>query len=188
MGLKLISNAVILVWIISEIALAMFKKSSLTTSRQDKSSLRLIWITIVLCIASAVLVGISRHGAMHVESHTIPEIGLAMIVAGLVIRWIAIVTLWRYFTVAVTIADDHRLITQGLYGIVRHPSYTGSILSFIGLALTFSNWYSLAIVVIPITTAFMYRIKVEESALLEFFGEQYREYALKTKRLIPMIY
>lgn len=188
MNLKMVFDIVVIVWIVSEIALARLKHSGTTTSRRDKSSLRLLWLAIVLSISSAMAIASYKYGEMHTASHAIPEIGLLLIVAGLIFRWVAIITLWRYFTVNVTIADDHKLITRGLYGIIRHPSYTGSLLSFLGLGLAFSNWYSLVIVVLPITAAFMYRIKVEEAALLEFFGEQYRQYASETKRLIPIIY
>lgn len=188
MNLKAIFDIVVLLWIISEIALARLKHSGSIASRQDKSTLRLLWLTIVLSISSAMAVAFYGHGAMHNGRHVIGEVGLALIVIGLIVRWFAILTLWRYFTVDVTVADDHKLVTRGLYGIVRHPSYTGSLLSFAGLGLAFSNWYSLVIVVIPITAAFMYRIKVEEAALRGFFGERYRQYAAETKRLIPMIY
>ncbi|PWB74126.1 isoprenylcysteine carboxylmethyltransferase family protein [candidate division GN15 bacterium] len=177
-----------LVWIISEILLARLKHSDPTSSRQDKSSLRLMWTAVVLGITAGVLLAVYRAGTIHTGAVYFAFCGLALILIGLAIRWVAIMTLWKYFTVDVSIAEDHKLVTTGLYKYVRHPAYTGSLLSFLGLGLVFSNWLSLLVIVVPITTAFVHRIKVEEEALLSFFGEKYSKYSAGTKRLIPMIY
>ncbi len=185
---NVIFDVVILLWIISEIALARLKRSGAEASEKDKFSLRVLWTSIVLGITAGVMLSIYHIGAMREENAGVVLIGFALIVIGLVIRWIAILTLWKYFTVDVAIAEDHKLVTFGLYRIVRHPSYTGSLLSFLGLGLVFSNWYSILVIVIPITAAFMYRIKIEESALAAFFGDSYREYSARTKRLIPGIF
>jgi protein-S-isoprenylcysteine O-methyltransferase Ste14 len=96
--------------------------------------------------------------------------------------------LGRFFTVNVTIRDDHKLIQSGFYKYLRHPSYTGSLLSFLGFGLSLDNWLSLAIIFLPTLFAFIYRMKVEENVLSEQFGEQYQDYILKTKRIIPFIY
>ena len=59
-----------------------------------------------------------------------------LFVAGLILRWWAIITLGRFFTVDVTIEKDHELVERGPFRIVRHPSYTGVLLAFVGLALS----------------------------------------------------
>ena len=68
----------------------------------------------------------------------------AKFVVGIAIRWYAIVYLGRFFTVNVAIAADHRLIDSGPYRFVRHPSYIGALMAFLGLGLTLGNWVSLA--------------------------------------------
>jgi protein-S-isoprenylcysteine O-methyltransferase Ste14 len=108
-----------------------------------------------------------------------------MIALGLAIRWIAIVSLGRMFTVDVAITRGHRLVRGGIYGVIRHPSYAGSLLSFLGLGLAFSNYLSAATIFIPICIAFLYRIHVEERTLAATFGDEYRDYCASTKRLIP---
>jgi protein-S-isoprenylcysteine O-methyltransferase len=108
--------------------------------------------------------------------------------AGLVLRWWAIFSLGRLFTVDVAIADDHELIVRGPYHLMRHPSYSGMMLAFAALAVTFQNWLSLACVLVPISAALAYRIYVEEIALEATFGDAYREYAATTKRLIPGLF
>ena len=114
--------------------------------------------------------------------------GIALIVIGFAIRLAAIFTLRRYFTVDVAIAKDHKVIDRGLYGIVRHPSYAGSLISFFGLGLAFVNWLSLAILIIGPAIGIAYRIGVEEQALIGALGDDYRKYATRTKRLIPGVF
>ena len=115
-------------------------------------------------------------------------LGLGLIVIGIIIRAIAIATLWRYFTVDVSIREGHELVDRGLYRLIRHPSYTGSLLSFLGLGFAFRNWLSVAIIALTTIAGFSYRIAVEEGALIEHFGGRYRDYMRRSKRLIPGIY
>jgi protein-S-isoprenylcysteine O-methyltransferase Ste14 len=114
--------------------------------------------------------------------------GLFLIVTGLAIRWVAIVTLGKYFAVDVSIRSDHKVITTGVYRFVRHPAYSGTILSFLGLGLSFSSWISTLVIVLPIVVAFVYRIRIEERALAGFLGNEYVRYCTTTKRMIPGLY
>ena len=115
-------------------------------------------------------------------------IALVIFVLGLALRWWAIVTLGRFFTVDVQIAQDHQLVERGPFRLMRHPSYTGVLLAFIGFALSLANWASLLVILVPITFAFMRRMKVEEDALSNALGESYLSYMRRTKRLLPGIY
>ena len=115
-------------------------------------------------------------------------VGLALLVAGTALRWAAIRALWRYFTVNVSILEGQRVVKRGLYGLVRHPAYTGLLLRYLGFGLAFANWLSAALVFVPLLCATVYRIRVEERALLEHFSEEYELYALAKKRLVPGIY
>jgi protein-S-isoprenylcysteine O-methyltransferase len=94
----------------------------------------------------------------------------------------------RFFTVNVAIAANHRLIDTGPYRFVRHPSYTGALMAFLGLALCLANWASLAVMLIPVFLVFLRRMRVEEGVLLQALGAHYREYMHRTKRLIPAVY
>jgi protein-S-isoprenylcysteine O-methyltransferase len=98
------------------------------------------------------------------------------------------VHLGRFFTVNVAIATNHRLIDTGPYRFVRHPSYTGALMAFLGLALCLANWASLVVMVVPVFLVFLWRMHVEEGALLQALGNQYRNYMNRTKRLIPAVY
>ena len=114
--------------------------------------------------------------------------GLALMISGVAYRWYAIWTLGRYFTGVVTIHADQQVVQHGPYKLVRHPSYSGAIVATFGIGLMMTNWGSLFFLVISLLLGLLYRIKVEEEALLQL-GQQYREYMLRTKkRLIPYIF
>ena len=188
-NLTLVATLVCILWFVSEVALSrMLHSSRKSATSKDKASLRTLWLTIVPATVIGSLLGGSRLGYVSSWSLGISWIGLALIFIGLIIRWSAIVALRKYFTADVAIASGQKLVDTGLYAVVRHPSYSGAILSFIGLGLTFSSWLSTIIIAVPIFFAFRHRIKVEEQALTEFFGDTYVQYTHRVKRLIPLIY
>ncbi len=176
-------------WLASEIILAVLKRSrGGKTNGKDKFTLQFLWIVIVLSITAGVYLGIKGIGMVSALWRIAPIIGVIMIIMGLAIRWTAILTLRRLFTVNVDIVTNHRIITGGIYKYVRHPSYSGSLLSFLGLGIYFSNWLSAIVIFVPILAVFLIRISVEEKALLTQFKEEYLDYCGRTRRLIPFIY
>jgi protein-S-isoprenylcysteine O-methyltransferase Ste14 len=178
-----------LIWLVSEIILARVTLAKSDKAKGlDRSSLRLLWLLIGVSLSAGIYLGSRGIGYIATGSLVISVAGLALIFLGLVIRWTAILTLRRHFTVNVNIGDSHQLIDTGIYRFVRHPAYTGSLVSFLGLGLTFSNWLCTLVIFVPIFFAFAYRICVEEQALNEHFGDQYKQYCLKTRRLLPLIY
>ncbi|MEA2368820.1 MAG: hypothetical protein QOH38_1538 [Thermoleophilaceae bacterium] len=114
-----------------------------------------------------------------------PAIGIPVMLAGAALRWWSVVTLGRFFTVTVGVADDQRLIDTGPYALLRHPSYTGMLVVYLGLGIGLDSWLSiLAGVVIP-GLACAYRIGHEERQLREGLGQSYDDYARRTRRLVP---
>jgi protein-S-isoprenylcysteine O-methyltransferase Ste14 len=188
MDLRIIVIIVSILWVGSEIILARTKRSQSTDLRFDKSSLRVLWVTIAIGVNLGILLSFQRIGYFGNGSRIFPIAGLILIVCGLVVRWIAIVSLKHQFTVDVSITKDHRIIRKGIYRFVRHPAYAGSLLSFFGLALFFANYLTMLIMFLPICSAFLYRIRVEERALIDNFGDEYVNYCASTKRLIPGIF
>jgi protein-S-isoprenylcysteine O-methyltransferase len=173
----------------SEIGLALFKRAkSSHSAAADRGSLRLLWIVIVVSIGCAYRVRWLAPAFGLSPSPAISTAALVLFIGGLALRWYAIVYLGRYFTVDVAIAADHRVVDTGPYTYIRHPSYTGLLLEFTAMAVALCNWASLAVMMIPITLAFLWRIHVEENALTQALGAAYRDYARRTKRLLPAIY
>ena len=188
MNLGIILIIVSILWIGSEITLARTKRSQSTDMRFDKYSLRILWITITIAVNFGILLSFQRIGYFGNGSRIFPIAGLILIVCGLLVRWLAIFSLKHQFTVDVSITKDQRIIRKGIYRYVRHPAYAGSLLSFFGLGLFFTNYLSILIIFLPICSAFLYRIHVEEKALIENFGNEYVNYCASTKRLIPGIF
>lgn len=112
--------------------------------------------------------------------------GLAMMLAGLILRWYAIAVLGSAFAVEVGIRCDQQVIERGPYRWVRHPSYTGSLLTIVGILLCCTNLLSLVAVALPVG-GYVYRIRIEERALVASLGDAYRTYMRRTRRLIPFV-
>jgi protein-S-isoprenylcysteine O-methyltransferase Ste14 len=178
-----------LVYLISEVLLTMTRRSrSRTGTKQDKSTLGVLWLVIMVSIAAGIYVGAHWPAARLPNGHMFAFVGVALFVAGLLLRWWAIITLGRFFTVDVTIEKDHELVERGPFRLVRHPSYTGVLLAFVGFALTLRNWAALLIILVPIFAAFIRRMNVEEEALSRALGSRYADYMRRTKRLVPFVY
>jgi protein-S-isoprenylcysteine O-methyltransferase len=178
-----------LIYFLSELLLTVTRRSrSRTGTKQDQSTLRVLWIVIMISIGAGVFVaGNWRAGALP-HGRAFPVAGVVLFAAGLIFRWWAIVTLGRFFTVDVTIEKDHELVERGPFRLVRHPSYTGVLLAFVGFALTLRNWGAILIILVPIFVAFVRRMNVEEAALQRALGDEYVAYIRRTKRLIPGVY
>lgn len=114
--------------------------------------------------------------------------GLALMAAGLLLRWWSVIHLGRFFTVNVAVAADHRVIDTGPYRWIRHPSYAGMLLVLVGIGVCFGNVVSMLIILVPLLFLMSKRMQVEEEALVQTLGEPYRAYMKRTKRLIPAIY
>lgn len=176
-------------WLFSEIILGRTRRSAAKgSSALDKSSLKVLWITILVSVSLGVLLGVTGKGLIRFKHQLLSLSGIVLILLGLIVRWTAILTLRKYFTVDVSILKGQRIVKTGIYKYVRHPSYAGSLLSFLGLGLAFSNWLSTIIIFVPVLIAYIYRIQVEEKALIKAFEQEYLDYSKNTKRLIPKIY
>jgi protein-S-isoprenylcysteine O-methyltransferase Ste14 len=173
---------------ISEIALAIVKRPSSDVHVDDRGSLRLLWLVITPSVFVAFLVSGYRATALPLSAIVEHVIAAVLLLAGLALRWTAILTLGRFFTANVAIHEHQAVITRGPYRYVRHPSYTGLLMVFVGLGVFLDNWLSLAVLVLPITLAVMHRIRLEESVLVNALGPAYSDYCARTRRLIPGVF
>lgn len=179
-------------WLFTEI----FYKSQMSSNNsdqkgKDKSSLSLLWIVIISSISLSIFVAnihFEEFSLMITMQNWIIYLGLIVLFIGILTRFLIIKSLGKYFTVDVTIREGHQIKKDGVYSILRHPSYSASLLTFLGLGLFLNNWISLIIAFIPPFLAFLYRIKIEEKALIEKFEQDYIDYKKQTKKLIPFIY
>jgi protein-S-isoprenylcysteine O-methyltransferase Ste14 len=176
-------------WVLAEVGvvIATYTRSGSGEVR-DRGSLRWLWGTIFCSIWAASDLAQRRGPTMFHDALWVRELVLALLVVGIGIRWTAIITLGRSFSVNVAIHAKQTVKRTGIFRYARHPSYTGLILVFVALGLHLRNWAALAVITVPSLVALLYRMRVEEDALTRAFGEEYISYSTTTKRLIPGIY
>jgi protein-S-isoprenylcysteine O-methyltransferase Ste14 len=115
-------------------------------------------------------------------------LGIGFLLLGSALRRHCFKMLGSYFTANVKVADDQTVIKEGAYRWVRHPSYTGGMLMYLGTGLALTNWLSVLVIVILGGLGYTYRVQVEERALASALGQSYREYMQRTKRFVPFIF
>ncbi|PYL86967.1 MAG: protein-S-isoprenylcysteine methyltransferase [Verrucomicrobia bacterium] len=173
---------------LSELYLAFTRRARAGATSRDRHSLILLWAVIIASLWFGVQMVWLAPGATVPHPGGFYLIGFCLFLGGLILRWYSIGYLGCYFTVDVSISAEHRLIDSGPYRFIRHPTYTGALLAFLGLGFCLGNWLSILFLSLPIIGAFLWRVRIEERALLGALGEQYRPYMRRTKRLIPFIY
>ncbi len=114
-------------------------------------------------------------------------VGLVLYTTGFVLMNRAAAALEKQFSTAVTIQEDHRLVTQGPYRMLRHPRYIGIIMLFLGIALVFRSVVSIVLNFL-LVVVLRWRINDEETMMKQHFGSEWDEYAKRTRRLIPWVY
>ncbi|MCB0495145.1 MAG: isoprenylcysteine carboxylmethyltransferase family protein [Cyclobacteriaceae bacterium] len=113
-------------------------------------------------------------------------IGLIPCLLGFAIAIWSRLLLGTNWSLSVQKKEKHELIIRGPYKLVRHPIYTGLLLMFCGNALIVGD-YRAIIAVLIVFVSFWFKLKKEEKLLTEVFGDNYREYMQKTKRMIPWL-
>jgi len=181
-------QAIGLAWGGSELCVALAKRSGAGAVSRDRHSLSVIWVVVVCSVALGVAASYHLREFRLPWPRTVLALGSALFVMGTALRWQAILHLGRFFTTNVAIAQDHQLIDSGPYRLIRHPSYTGSLAAALGFALSFANGASLLVIFVPYGAVILWRIHIEEAALIGALGAKYTDYRRRTKRLIPGVY
>ncbi len=114
--------------------------------------------------------------------------GAGLALAGVAIRFVARRELGRQYSVRVETSQEHRLVTGGIYRVLRHPAYLGLVCLFVGIPLSEGSWGGWLIALLGGIPAVLYRISIEEKSLRAWFGTAYEEYMQTTKRLIPFLW
>jgi protein-S-isoprenylcysteine O-methyltransferase Ste14 len=114
-------------------------------------------------------------------------VGLALMLAGMALRAWSVRTLGRFFTVTVDVADDHRVVDGGPYALVRHPSYTGMLVVYLGIGAALDSWIALAGAPLALLVGILARVRYEERTLRQGLPA-YASYASRTKRLVPFVW
>ena len=152
--------------------------------RRDRGSAALIILSVFASITVAFSLGSAGVGPL---PDWVFYLGILLMIFGVVIRQWAIAVLGQFFSLTVRVAEDHRVVDKGPYRLVRHPSYTGVMITFTGLGLAVQSWPAVLVLLLVFGVAYGYRMQVEEATLASQLGEEYVAYKRRTKRLIPYL-
>ena len=184
-----IFRVAIAVWALPEFVGSFLLRSAATATKRDRGS--------YLAVVGGIWIGVL--GAFWSATH-FPEVGLTsnryaifwlgigLMLAGVAFRWYAIWTLGRSFTQDVATRVDQPLVQSGPYRTLRHPAYSGTLLTMLGMGLVLANWGSLVMLMLGGFLGLFYRIRVEEQVLVAAFGQRYIDYMHRTRRLIPLLW
>jgi protein-S-isoprenylcysteine O-methyltransferase Ste14 len=128
-----------------------------------------------------------RRGIWTIDGDAIRWLGVVLFGSGGVLRLWPVFVLANRFSGLVAIQPGHRLVTTGIYGVIRHPSYLGFLINSLGWSLAFRSGIGMlltAVMIVPLLA----RIRAEERLLLSYFGDEYDSYRARTSRLIPGVY
>ena len=138
-------NLLLILWLLSEILLSLRRRATKVRRRKGRlSSVVWIWLVIALSIVAA-------NAALFLFPPKFPGNPLVykafaaiLILAGMAIRWWAIVSLGRFFSVDIALQEQHRIVQEGPYRRIRHPAYTGLLFIFLGMGIASERkWKSL---------------------------------------------
>lgn len=188
MGIGILSWIAFLVWALSEIVIVVRSKRlrrHLSTAKVDKGS---SWpIRIGIYLGAGIAFSFHSFGWGRV-SQPIAGISAVFMLAGVALRLWSFHVLGRNFSSEVSIDSGQELVKDGPYKLIRHPAYTGSLLTLAFLGLAFHSWIASCLILLMLLPCFLYRIYIGENALKTHFGPAYTLYCQKTWRLIPHLW
>jgi protein-S-isoprenylcysteine O-methyltransferase Ste14 len=167
----------------------MAKVSRKEASVKDHGSLGILiglqWIGLAL---NFLLAGVFQMAAISWHRTALFAVGIILILLGVALRWYAIWTLGRYFTRDVAVSAGQQVVQNGPYRTIRHPAYSGTFLTMLGVGLAVTNWASLLALLTCVLLGHLYRVRVEEKALIQTIGQPYLAYMHRTRRFIPFVF
>jgi protein-S-isoprenylcysteine O-methyltransferase Ste14 len=168
---------------------ALFSGGNLSPGEREDRANRWVLIPFALIgLLSAYLPAYTdRHEIWVLDGDTVRWLGVALFVAGGALRIGPVFVLGHRFSGLVAIQPGHELVTSGVYGVIRHPSYLGLFVNSVGWALAFRSGIGVlltALLVVPLLA----RMRAEEALLRAQFGSEYDAYCARTARLIPGLY
>ncbi len=179
----------------SEIYIAFATRTRRGTGNvRDRGTMLLLWIVIFTAIFCGSWIGEAQgpnlpSGPIVFGAPWMKFASLLVLIFGLILRWIAVLSLGKSFSANVAIHSTQTVLKTGLYRWMRHPSYTGLLLCIPWLwGFTHATGFQLLVIFIPPRRGTALGIHIEEIALREHFGQEYIDYSRQTSRLIPGIY
>jgi protein-S-isoprenylcysteine O-methyltransferase Ste14 len=176
-------------WIVLETIASLAKKSADRSEARDHGSYKLLmtllWVGLALCFALSFLLPQANILWNRTAAFFI---GIALMIAGMAFRFYSMSLLGRFFTYQVAVHAGQTVIEAGPYRYIRHPSYTGGLVTLAGIGLALGNWAGFFALLACAGAGYAYRMHVEEAALVAALGEPYKGYMRRTQRLLPFLF
>jgi protein-S-isoprenylcysteine O-methyltransferase Ste14 len=168
---------------------ALFSGGNLSPGEREDRANRWVLIPLGLIgLLSAYLPAYTdRYEIWTIDGDAVRWLGVVLFAAGGALRIWPVFVLGRRFSGLVAIQPGHQLVTRGVYGVIRHPSYLGLLVSAVGWALAFRSGVGLLLTAL-LVPPLLARIRAEETLLHTQFGSEYDAYRSRTWRLIPGLY
>jgi protein-S-isoprenylcysteine O-methyltransferase Ste14 len=180
---------VAIVSVLSGIA-ALFTRGNLNSGEKEDKGNR--WVLSVFTVVGFLVAYLpaytDRINFWTIDGETTRWVGAFLFTAGGVLRIWPVFVLGNRFSGLVAIQKEHKLVTSGIYRVIRHPSYLGLLVNMLGWALAFRSGVGVLItaLTVPVILA---RISAEEKLLQSHFGTEYDAFRASTKwRLLPGIF
>lgn len=188
-GENFIVIGILCIFILSGLIINLWKKLPVEDIKIKNDANTLLYFRLIIpgALISSIVLYFSGIGNYQ-KLQAVTNIGYLLVTIGFTLRWIAVVSLGKSFTVKVIIHKNHKLKIDGVYQWIRHPSYTGLILYYLGSGLIMHNWLSLCLLTILPVFVVLLRIKPEETMLSSHFRDGYEIYQSKSWKLFPFIY
>jgi protein-S-isoprenylcysteine O-methyltransferase Ste14 len=171
------------------VGVALFSRGNLSPGEREDRGNR--WVIIALALIGLLAAYLpaytDRTELWTLDGESVRWLGVALFIAGGMLRIWPVFVLGRRFSGLVAIQPRHTLVTSGVYGYIRHPSYLGLLVNLAGWALAFRSGIGVLLTALTIPPLFA-RIRAEETLLRSQFGAEYDAYCRRTWRLIPGIY
>src|SRR5581483_8331936 len=165
---------------------SLFTAGNLSSGqREDRANRWVLIVFTVIGLLSAWLPAFTdRVGFWTLDGDAVRWLGVVLFGVGGALRIWPVFVLGRRFSGLVAIQPGHALVTHGIYGVIRHPSYLGLLINMLGWALAFRSGLGLVLASLMVPPLLV-RIRAEERLLRSEFGAAYDAYRSRTARLIP---
>jgi protein-S-isoprenylcysteine O-methyltransferase Ste14 len=184
-----ILGAALFIWLAPELIGLFFQRSRGSAQSQDHGSIFLLLVTKIAGIFFAILLAIrARFAAFSWHPGLWFFLGILLMICGVLFRWYSIRYLGSSFTRNVAVQPGQTVVQDGPYRLIRHPSYTGTLITTLGFGLALGNGLSLLCALLCWGIGHSYRVHVEEKALASSLGRPYQDYMRRTRRFIPYIF
>jgi len=175
-------------WLVSELYIWRRDRPISGAAKADDQGSRAGIVVVMIVSITAAFVVASKTRAAAIDVQHVKQFGLGVMIAGIALRLWSVRTLGAFFRTKVTILSDHSLVRTGPYRLVRHPAYTGALMTCVGLGFALGNWAALGLLVIVPAAAYFRRIRIEERLLAAQFGAQWQGHARATWVLLPFVW